>query len=99
MITTRRSHRDVVDVLKKLGFGFYIHQIYGMTFGERGKFDGAIYYFRFAEPDVLTKAVPETQYDFYSAYGDVYVRRKGCRARQPADAGPGYRPDEAGTWV
>jgi len=70
-----RSQQGVVDVLTQLGFGFYIHQIYGMAYGEQGKNDSALYYFHLAEPDVVNKTVPETQYDFYKAFGNFYVKR------------------------
>ena len=71
-----QSHREVVDILNGFGFGFYIHQMYGMAYSEQGKYDSALYYFRLAEPDIVAKSIPETQYDFYRAFGDFYVKRK-----------------------
>jgi tetratricopeptide (TPR) repeat protein len=71
-----QSHQEVVDILNGFGFGFYVQQIYGMAYGEQGKNDSALYYFRLAEPEVEKKSIPETQYDFYRAFGDFYIRRK-----------------------
>jgi tetratricopeptide (TPR) repeat protein len=59
-----------------MGYQFYIDQIYGMGFSEEGKFDSAGYYFRRAEPDMEKKASPASHYDFYSAIGDYYSRKK-----------------------
>jgi tetratricopeptide (TPR) repeat protein len=71
-----QSHREVVDVLNGFGFAFYIRQIYGMAYGEEGKSDSALYFFRLAEPEVEKKSIPETQYDFYKAFGEFYVKNK-----------------------
>lgn len=79
-MTYLQSHREVVDILNEFGFGFYVHQIYGMAYSEQGKNDSALYYFHLAEPDIVGKSIPETQYDFYSAFGEFYVRQKNYPA-------------------
>ena len=71
-----QSHREVVDILNGFGFAFYLRQLYGMAYGERGKNDSALYFFRLAEPDIVGKSTPEVQYDFYKAFGDFYAKRK-----------------------
>jgi len=71
-----KLHQGIVDILNGFGFQFYIRQIRGMAYGEQGRFDSALYYFRLAEPDVEKKGIPESQYDFYHAFGDFYVKKK-----------------------
>jgi len=70
------AHQTVLDFLNKVGYRFYVDQIYGMSFSEQGRFDSAEYYFRRAEPDMEKKANPGGHYDFYSAVGDYHIRRK-----------------------
>src|SRR5260221_5720427 len=71
-----KAHQQVITILEGLGYKSFIDQVYGMSFSEQGKFDSADYYFRRAEPDMEKKGSPSAHYDFYSAVGDDYVRRK-----------------------
>jgi tetratricopeptide (TPR) repeat protein len=71
-----QGHPEVMNYLKVAGFGFFMQQINGMVYAEQGRFDSALYCFRAAEPDVLKKSNPEEQNDFFSAFGNYYIRRK-----------------------
>lgn len=71
-----KAHRQVITILEGLGYKSFIDQVYGMSFSEEGRFDSADHYFRLAEPDMEKKGSPSAHFDFYSAVGDDYVRRK-----------------------
>ncbi|HEY4287173.1 MAG TPA: hypothetical protein VGN00_08745 [Puia sp.] len=71
-----KAHQQVITILTGIGYKSFIDQVYGMTFSEQRKFDSADYYFRLAEPDMEKKGSPSAHFDFYSAVGDDYVRRK-----------------------
>ncbi len=71
-----KAHHQVITILEGMGYKSYIDQVYGMSFSEQGRFDSADYYFRRAEPDMEKKGSPSAHFDFYSAVGDAYVRRK-----------------------
>jgi tetratricopeptide (TPR) repeat protein len=71
-----KAHQQVITILEGIGYKSFIDQVYAMTFSEQGKFDSADHYFRLAEPDMEKKGSPSAHFDFYSAVGDDYVRRK-----------------------
>src|ERR1700754_192866 len=71
-----REHHQLITILEGLGYKSFIDQVYGISFSDQGRFDSADYYFRRAEPDMEKKGSPSAHYDFYSALGDDYVRRK-----------------------
>ena len=71
-----KAHHQMVTILEGLGYKSFIDQVYGISFSDQGRFDSADYYFRRAEPDMEKKGSPSSLFDFYSAVGDDYVRRK-----------------------
>jgi tetratricopeptide (TPR) repeat protein len=71
-----KAHQQVITILEGLGYKSFIDQVYGMSFSEQGRFDSADHYFRLAAPDMEKKGSPSAHFDFYSAVGDDYVRRK-----------------------
>ena len=71
-----KAHQQVITILEGLGYKSFIDQVFGMSFSQQGRFDSADHYFRLAEPDMEKKGSPSAHFDFYSAVGDDYVRRK-----------------------
>lgn len=67
---------QVLTLLQKAGYQYFVDEIYGMSYTEQGRFDSAGYYFRRAEPDMEKKANPEGHYNFYTSFGDYHVRKK-----------------------
>jgi len=71
-----KAHQQVITILEGLGYKSFIDQVYAMSFSQEGRFDSADYYFRLAAPEMEKKGSPSAHFDFYSAVGDDYVRRK-----------------------
>ena len=71
-----KAHQQVITILEGLGYKSFIDQVFGMSFSQQGRFDSADHYFRLAEPDMEKKGSPSAHFDFYSAVGEDYVRRK-----------------------
>ena len=71
-----KERQEVIGTLQVMGYSSYIDQVYAMSFSQQGNFDSAGYYFRRAEPDMERNGSPAARYEFYSAEGDDYVRRK-----------------------
>ncbi len=69
------DHRDVVDVLKRLGFGFYVDQLYGIEYFKQGRYDSALRRLKAAEPLVEERGNPEVKCNFYENFGDYYSGR------------------------
>jgi len=70
------GRREMLDYLNHSGYAFYIGQIKAIAFSKENRLDSALHYFTIAEPAVVERGSKDLQYDFWSSYGDYYIRRR-----------------------
>jgi tetratricopeptide (TPR) repeat protein len=70
------AHRQMLDLLREVGFDFYLSELMAVNYTQQGRYDSAYYYFRRAEPEAVTKWVPENRFEFYMEFGDYFKQTK-----------------------
>ena len=70
------AHQEMLNILKELGFEFYIDQLLASSYTQQDRYDSAYYYFRKAEPDVAAHSIQENQFDFYMDFTDYFRKTK-----------------------
>jgi hypothetical protein len=68
------SQPEMLTALRGAGFSFYIDELMATNYTEQGRYDSAYYYFRRAEPEAVTKWVPENRFEFFTEFGEYFKR-------------------------
>ncbi|HEX3934888.1 MAG TPA: hypothetical protein VHW43_09440, partial [Puia sp.] len=67
---------QMLKVLRAAGFDFYLDELMAVNYTQQGKYDSAYFYFRRAEPEAVTRWVPENRFDFFMEFGDYFKKVK-----------------------
>ena len=70
------AHRDMLDILHKLGVNYYINELLAVNYTKQGRYDSAMYYYRKSEPEALANAEPDFLFDLDMNFGEYYRKTK-----------------------
>ena len=67
---------QMLKMFRDAGFDFYLDELMAVNYTQQGEYDSAYFYFRRAEPEAVTRWVPENRFDFFMEFGDYFKKVK-----------------------